>query len=195
MIAVYLRVSTNDKGQDTAMQLREIEAFLKAKNLTEFKIYEDKGFSGTKANRPALNQLMKDCRVGKISEVICWKLDRLFRSLKHLMNTLAEFETHSVKFVALKDGIDLSTASGRLMMQMIGAFAEFEASVIKERVIAGIENAKAKGICLGRPMARGAHVMAKLRSEGLSIRAIAQQMELPKSTIHNGLKRGMNENI
>lgn len=190
MIAIYLRVSTNDKGQDTAMQHREIQSFLKAKNVTEFKVYEDKGFSGTKANRPALNELLKDCKAGKISEVVCWKLDRLFRSLKHLMDTLAEFENREVKFVALKDGIDLSTATGRLMMHIIGAFAEFEAAVIKERVIAGIENAKAKGVRLGRPVATGAQVMLKLRSEGHSVREISERLEIPVRTVYNGLKRG-----
>lgn len=191
--AVYLRVSTDSvKGghiQSTDMQRMDIEIYLKANGITEFQIYEDKGFSGTKKDRPALKQLMADCRAGKVSMVICWRLDRLFRSLKNLMDSLSEFQELGIEFVALKDGIDLSTATGRLMMQILGAFSEFEAAVIKERVLSGIASAKAKGVRLGRPEKNGHSVMAKLRAEGKSLKEISEITELSRKTVYRTLSK------
>jgi DNA invertase Pin-like site-specific DNA recombinase len=194
-VAIYLRVSTentkNGHTQDTAMQRLDIENYLKTKDITGFQIYEDKGFSVTKKDRPALKKLMQDCRNGKISTVVCWKMDRLFRSLKNLMDTLAEFQTLQIEFVALKDGIDLSTATGRLMMQIIGAFAEFEAAVIKERVVSGLANARSKGIRLGRPLKPGHSVVGKLKGEGKSVKEIAEFTGLSKKTVYNILNKGV----
>lgn len=188
-VAIYVRVSTDTKdGQTTEMQVLEIKNYLKSKNVEDFQIYEDKGISGTKRDRPALNKLMKDCRDGKVSTIVCFKLDRLFRSLRDLMNTIVEFETLKVEFVALKDGIDLSTATGRLMMHIIGAFAEFEAAVIRERVISGIANAKSKGIKLGRPVKAGHLVVKKLKSEGKSVAEIANFTGLSKTSVYSTLK-------
>jgi len=193
-VAVYLRVSTenvkNGHVQDTAMQRLDIENYLKTKGVTEFEIYEDKGFSGTKKDRPALKKLMADCRQGKVKMVICWKMDRLFRSLKNLMDTLAEFQTFGIEFVALKDGIDLSSATGRLMMQILGAFSEFEAAVIKERVLSGLANARSKGVKLGRPFKKGHSVVEQLRSEGRTVKEIAEHTGLSKQTVYRSLDKG-----
>jgi DNA invertase Pin-like site-specific DNA recombinase len=93
---------------------------------------------------------MADARQRKLDVVLVWKLDRFGRSLKHLVNALAEFEALGITFASLKDNLDLSTPSGRLMFQIIGAMAEFERSLIQERVRAGLRNAKAKGRRLGR---------------------------------------------
>lgn len=196
-VAVYLRVSTentkNGHTQDTAMQRLDIENYLKSKGITEFQVYEDKGFSGTKKNRPALKKLMTDCKQGDVSMVVCWKMDRLFRSLSDLMHTLAEFSSQGIEFVALKDGIDLSTATGRLMMQIIGAFAEFEAAVIKERVISGLANARSKGVRLGRPVRAGHAVVGKLRNEGKSVFEIAKHTGMSERSVYRTLKEKANE--
>ncbi len=163
-VGVYLRVSSfkpkkdktgkllesRDKGQDTEMQLREIQAYLKAHNLTDYEVFEDKGVSGTKDSRPGLNRLMGEVKQRKIQMVICWKLDRLFRSLRHILNTLEDFEKHGVTFVALRDNIDLNTVSGRFMMQILAAVGEFEAAIGRERTIAGLNNARENGVKLGR---------------------------------------------
>lgn len=184
-IGVYLRVSTLDKGQDTGMQLREIKQYLAN---SEFQVYEDKGYSGTKTDRPALKRLLKDCKDGKISKVVCWKLDRFFRSLRHLINTLNDLETFEVGFAAIKDNIDLSTASGRLLMQIMGAFGEFEAAVIRERVLAGMANARSKGIKIGRPYAKGYHIIPKLKAQGMTAREISKHLGITIRTVYNGLK-------
>ncbi len=130
-VGIYLRVSTNE--QSTEIQRREILAFVGARGWEVSAIFEDK-LSGTKSDRPALSQLMTLVRSRKIDTVICWKLDRLFRSLRDLVTLLQELSDLNVSFVAIRDQIDLTTSSGRLMAQLLGAFAEFEASLIRERV-------------------------------------------------------------
>src|SRR5215468_11168966 len=107
--------------------------------------------SGSKDSRPALNRLMNDAQQRRIDAVLVWKLDRFGRSLRHLVNALAELEALGVAFISLRDNLDLSTPSGRLMFQIIGAMAEFERALITERVKAGVRNARAKGRKLGRP--------------------------------------------
>lgn len=191
-VAVYLRVSTegnkNGREQSTDMQRLEIESYLKSKDVTNFVVYEDKGISGTKKDRPALKRLMRDCKAGNVSMVVCYKLDRLFRSLRDLMDTIGTFQTLQIEFVAIKDGIDLSTATGRLMTHIIGAFAEFEAAVIKERVISGLANAKSKGVKLGRPHKKGHSVVQKLKDEGKTVAEIAEFVGLSRQTIYRTLK-------
>lgn len=113
---------------------------------------------------------------------INWKLDRLFRYLKDLVATLQEFTELGIQFINLKDNIDPTTSSGRLMMHMIGAFAEFEGSLIRERVKAGVSNARAKGRVLGRPKTCPRNEVIRLRSQGLSVRKIASELNISKTS-------------
>lgn len=193
-VAVYLRVSTenskNGHTQSTQMQKLEIETYLKAKGITEFEIYEDVGFSGTKKNRPALKKLMQDCKNGKISVVVCYKLDRLFRSLQNMIEVVAEFQKLEIEFVAVKDNINLDSASGKLMFHIIACFAEFEAATIKERINSGLANARSKGVRLGRPFKKGHSVVAKLKSEGRTVKEIADHTGLSRATVYKTLKQG-----
>lgn len=180
-IGVYVRCSTLD--QDTGLQKRDILEFTKARGWDSVTVYEDAGKSGTTANRPQLKQMMRDVRERKLDAVICWKMDRLFRSLKDLVLTLEEFEDLGVKFISLKDAIDLTTSQGRLLMQLLGAFAEFESNLIRERVRAGLRNAKANGIILGRPQKRDDNRIHCLRFQGRSIREIALELNLSQATV------------
>jgi DNA invertase Pin-like site-specific DNA recombinase len=113
--------------------------------------YIDIGVSGSKERRPELNKLVADAHLRRFDVVLVWKLDRLGRSLRHLVNSLAELESLGIDFVSLRDNLDLTTPSGRLMFQIIGAMAEFERALIQERVKAGMRNARAKGRRIGRP--------------------------------------------
>ena len=193
--AIYVRVSTdamkNGHIQTTDMQKLEIENYLKIKGITEFKIYEDVGISGTKKDRPGLKKLMNDCRNRKVNLVVCWKMDRLFRSLKDLMDTLSEWQTLGVEFISVKDNVDLSTSSGRLLMQVLGAFSEFEVSVIRERVNSGIANARSKGIILGRPKKPGHDVIKTMREEGKSVSEISTYLNLSRQTIYRELRESV----
>jgi len=114
--------------------------------------YVDEGESGAKDSRPALDRMMADAQAGKLDLVAVWKLDRLGRSLPHLLRLLDQFQGWGVGFVSLRDaGIDTTTAAGRLMLQLVGAFAEYERNLIQERIVAGVRRAQAAGIHCGRP--------------------------------------------
>lgn len=183
--AVYLRVSTQDQSTDA--QRQEINSFIQAKRYKNIRIYEDKA-TGTNNNRPMLRKLLQDCNSRQVGIVICYKLDRFFRSLKDLINTLQQLDELKIAFIALKDNVDLSTPSGRLMMHMIGAFAEFEASLIQERVKSGLKAAKARGIVLGRPRLYESTIPRLMRKQGHSIREISRKLGIPKSTVNDLIK-------
>jgi DNA invertase Pin-like site-specific DNA recombinase len=122
---------------------------------------------------------MADAHTRRFDVVLVWKIDRFGRSLKHLVNALADLDAYGVAFVSLRDNLDLSTPSGRLMFQIIGAMAEFERSLIQERVRAGLRNAKLKGKTLGRPrrIVNGDQ-MARLRKQGASLREMQRRLGL-----------------
>jgi DNA invertase Pin-like site-specific DNA recombinase len=111
--AIYARVSTSNNGQDPAMQTRELEEYCQRRCWEIAGCYVDNGISGSKESRPELDRLMGDARQRKLDVVLVWKLDRFGRSLRHLVNALAEFEALGVAFVSLRDNLDLSTPSGR----------------------------------------------------------------------------------
>jgi DNA invertase Pin-like site-specific DNA recombinase len=149
--AFYVRVSKAKGQQDPEVQLNDLRPFAAARGWQLLADpYVDR-LTGSVEARPALNRLMADAKARRFDIVCVWKMDRFARSLKHLINALAEFEALGVAFVSLRDNLDLTTPSGRLMFQIIGAMAEFERSLIQERVCAGLRNARAKGRILGRP--------------------------------------------
>src|SRR5207237_5905094 len=113
--------------------------------------YVDQGVSGAKDRRPALDQLTTDVRRHKIQAVVCWRLDRLGRNLRHLVLLLDEWQARGVAFVTLGEGIDTSTPAGRLVAGVLASIAEFERSRCQERIVAGLARAKAQGQRLGRP--------------------------------------------
>src|SRR4030042_5174745 len=186
--AIYARVSTLDKGQDTEVQLRDLRSYAQARGWIIAGEYIDKGQSGAKDRRPALDRMLKDVRKRKVDLVLCWRLDRLGRSLKHLILTLDELQSVGVGFVSYNENLDLTTSTGRLMFQLLGACAEFERNLIRERVKAGLANAKAKGAKLGRPSPEfDEEELIRLRKSGLTIRGIAERLNLRKSFVHKTL--------
>ncbi|MCB0362219.1 MAG: recombinase family protein [Bdellovibrionales bacterium] len=190
-VAIYLRVSTQD--QNTDLQRVELESFIKSKRWTVTDIFEDKA-TGTNANRPSFKALMDGVRSNKFDVVICWKLDRLFRSLKDLILTLQVLSDQSVEFIALKDNIDLTTSTGRLLMHILGAFGEFEASIIRTRVKAGLEQARRRGVTLGRRKSRPSELIRELRSKGYTYRRISELAGCSVSTAWSELNHGKFEN-
>lgn len=186
--AIYARVSTLDKGQDTEVQLRDLRSYAQARGWIIASEYVDKGQSGAKDRRPELDRLMRDVRKRKVDLILCWRLDRLGRSLKHLILTLDELQSVGVGFVSYNENLDLTTSTGRLMFQLLGAFAEFERNLIKERVKAGLAHAKAKGAKLGRPSPEfNEGELIRLRKSGVTIRGIAERLNLRKSFVHKTL--------
>jgi len=186
--AIYARVSTRDKGQDADLQLRELREYALQRGWTVIGEYVDEGISGSKDSRPQLNRLMLDAKQRRIDCVLVWKLDRFGRSLKHLVNALAELEAVGVSFVSLRDAFDLTTPAGRLMFGVVAAMAEFECDLIRERVKAGIANARAKGRRVGRqPIGIDRGKLTAMRSSGHTIRTIAQTLGCSRSLVHKTL--------
>jgi DNA invertase Pin-like site-specific DNA recombinase len=188
-VALYARVSTSNGQQDPEMQLRELREYADRREMTIVGEYIDR-MTGSKDSRPSLNRLMADASRRKFDAVLVWKLDRFGRSLRHLVNALAELEAMGLTFISLRDNLDLSTPSGRLMFQIIGAMAEFERSLIQERVKAGLRNAKAKGRHLGRPRANVDESRVEaLRASGASWRAVAEKLGVGVGTVHRIAQR------
>ncbi len=184
-VGIYSRVSTLNKGQDPEVQLRELREYATQRGWQVVEEYTDHGISGAKASRPALNRLMADAQRRRIDAILVWRLDRFGRSLRHLVNALAELDAWGVAFVSLRDSLDLTTPAGRLMCSVLGALAEFERELIRERVKAGLRNAKAKGRKLGRPRVYvNEDKVDELRAAGLSWREVAVQLGVGVGTVH-----------
>ena len=147
--AVYARVSTTE--QTTLNQLIDLHRYCQARVWEDTVEYVDEGVSGSKDSRPALDRLVRDAKRRSVDVLVVWKLDRLGRSLRHLILLLDELTALGVAFVSLGEGIDTSTPAGRLQLHVLGAIAEFERDRIRERVKAGLVRAKAQGRRLGRP--------------------------------------------
>jgi len=187
-VALYARVSTLDKGQDVELQLSELRDFARQRGFEIVREYVDRGVSGAKESRPALNELMSDAGRRKFDAVLVWKLDRFARSVRHLVNALAEFDALKVSFISLRDNIDLTTPAGRLMFHVIAAMAEFERCLIAERVRAGMKRAQAKGKRLGQPRLSVDTVgILQMQSQGRSLRAISRDLGISDATVRRRL--------
>src|SRR5246500_5393773 len=150
--AMYVRVSSGE--QNTGAQERELREYVQRRGWKLQQIYRDQGVSGASSNRPALNELLKACRRGSVDVVVVWKFDRFARSLKQLMSGLEMCRAMGIDFVSVTESMDTSLPAGELGFQMIGAVAQFERSLIAERVKSGLANARARGKVLGRPALR-----------------------------------------
>lgn len=180
--ALYVRISTDD--QNTQMQLDALRQYVEARKLVVFKEYSDTS-SGAKTSRPALNEMLADARRRKFDTLLVWKIDRLGRSVVHLLSILTELQTLGVAFASLQEAIDTETPSGKMVFTFLGAVAEFERTLIAERVRAGMQAAKKRGKHCGRPPAKVDLALAKkMRSEGRTLRDIAQITGTSHATIH-----------
>lgn len=189
--AIYTRVSTEE--QSSEMQKREILAFLQYKQLSEYENYCDEGYTGSNEDRPDLIRLVNDIKMGKVETLVVWKLDRLFRSLSKLLAFMELVKAQNVKFIAVKDNIDITTPMGMCYLGIFGAIGQFEREMIKERTKSGLANAKAKGIKLGAPVRIGNEIKSKvleLRKQGLSYKVISKQTDISVATAHAIVKQG-----
>jgi DNA invertase Pin-like site-specific DNA recombinase len=174
--AIYVRVSTAE--QETDLQEAELREYCGRRGW-EAILYRDKGQSGAKQDRPALNSLLSDLRKRKVDVILVWSLDRLARSLKHLLNISEECKSLGVDLVSLRQSIDTTLPAGRLTFQILGAVAEFERELLRERVKAGMAQARRAGKNIGRPALRrfGSAELDRirlLRMQGVSVRRLAK---------------------
>ena len=176
---LYARVSTVD--QEPENQLGELRRYVQARGWTAQE-YVDRGVSGAKDRRPALDNLLRDARQRRFDVLVCWRLDRLGRNLKHLITLLDDLQALGIAFVSLAEGIDATTPAGKLQMHILGAIAEFERGRIRERVLAGLQRARAQGRRLGRPQARVP--VERLQSvAGLPAHLAAERLGVSRSTV------------
>jgi DNA invertase Pin-like site-specific DNA recombinase len=188
--AIYARVSTN--GQTTDNQVRELRKVAKRHGWKISAEYIDHGVSGAKGRdkRPELDKLLKAANRREFDIIMAWSVDRLGRSLQHLVGFLDEIHAKGVDLYLHQQNIDTSTPSGKAMFQMAGVFAEFERSMIQERVRAGLERAREQGKVLGRPKvsARIETLIRQKRNKGMGILKIAREVGVGTSVVQRVLK-------
>ena len=188
--ALYMRVSTTN-GQTTDNQRLELEAWAKRSGIEIAAVFEDNGISGAKGRdkRPGLDAMLKAATRREFDVIAAWSVDRLGRSLQDLIATLGELHAAGVDLVLLQQGLDTRSPAGKAMFGMLGVFAEFERSIIRERVNAGLARARKQGKKLGRPKA-GYDVerrIVRLRGQGAGINAIAKKIGCGSSTVRRVL--------
>ena len=185
-VAAYVRVSTG--GQDTAMQMADIQRLAELRGWQIVATVEEKA-SGAKT-RPARQRLITEAKAGAYDAICVWKLDRWGRSTVDVLTTVTELDSAGVAFVSVQDSIDMTTAQGRLMVQLLAAFAEFERAQIRERVLAGLRHAKRHGTRTGKAIGRPATAAERkprieaLVEQGISLPEIARRLEMPYSSVH-----------
>jgi DNA invertase Pin-like site-specific DNA recombinase len=187
-VALYTRVSTGEQNAD--LQSNELTEYAAFRKWEIIDTYSDK-MSGAKDKRPALDRLMADAKRGRFDVVAVWRFDRFARSTSHLLRALEEFAALGIDFVSLKESIDTSTPTGKMIFTVLAAVAELERSTIRERVIAGQRAAKRRGVRFGRPTVEvDTALVGNLRSKGLSWRDIAERTGVPKDTCIRASERG-----
>ena len=186
-VIIYARVSTKEQNVD--MQLSDLKSYAELRKLRVVEVYIDYA-SGAKSDRVNYQKLFNDVRKRKTDVVLVWKFDRFARSTKELINALEEFNSLGVDFISYKENVDTSTPAGKILFTMISAFAEFERSIIRERVIAGMEKAKARGARIGRPKIPPftKQKVIMLQEKGLTYKEIIKLVKISKSAYYEIIK-------
>jgi DNA invertase Pin-like site-specific DNA recombinase len=181
-IGIYARVSTKD--QSCELQIRDLRAYCTARGFELAHEYVDVGQSGAKDSRPELNKLMDDARKRQFDAIVVWRFDRFARSTKHLLTALEEFRSLGIQFISYQENVDTSTPLGQALFTIVSAVAQLERELIRERVSAGIRNARANGKQLGRPKSsiHRAQVL-QLREQGYSLQQIATNLGIGYGTV------------
>ena len=185
--ALYMRVSTKGHGQTTETQALALCDYAAHRGFEIVEEYRDEGISGSKDSRPALDRLMKDARARKFDVVIVARFDRFARSVSHVLRALEEFSHLGVDFVSLSESIDTSTPMGKMIFTVLGAVAELERNLIKERVHMGISRARKQGKRLGRPKRIFDREQARTMLQSMSVREVARQLGVSRGVVDRAL--------
>src|SRR5689334_18996705 len=181
--ALYMRVSTKGHGQTTETQTVALREYAAHRGFQIIEEYRDEGISGSKDSRPALDKLMRDARARRFDVVIVARFDRFARSVSHLLRALEEFNHVGVDFVSLSESIDTSTPVGRMIFTVLGAVAELERNLIKERVQMGISRARKQGKALGRPKRIFDREKARTLLQTMSVREAARRVGISRGVV------------
>lgn len=187
-VAIYVRVSTTEQSPQS--QLNDLRVLAEQRDLVIVEEYVDHGVSGVRTSRPALDRLLADARRGKFDVVATWAFDRLARSVGHLIRMLDELQELGIEFLSYREALDTNGPMGRAITVILGAIAELERSIIRERVCAGIRRARREGRRLGRhPVLLDGDAIVENRKHGASIRQLAAMYGTSKSTIQRILTK------
>ena len=191
--SLYCRVSTSTKDQTTENQLRELHSYCERMGYEVVKVYEDE-VSGAKSRekRPAYSELCKDAFLKKFDVIIGWDVSRFGRSMKEFVHFLSDMDDKGIGVIAVKNGLDTSSSSGRMMMKLIGVLEEWNREMLVERTNAGLARTVTNGTKLGRKKTVTDKItdqIIELRTEKKSIRAIASEVGVSTATVQRELKR------
>jgi DNA invertase Pin-like site-specific DNA recombinase len=189
-VGLYLRVST--AGQTVENQRQDLMRVAEQRGWHVVEEYVDHGISGSKGRdqRPAFHKLTRDAAAGKLDMVAAWSIDRVGRSLQHLVEFMEELKHQGVGLYLHQQNVDSSTAAGKAMLSMCGVFAEFERSIIVERINAGLARARAEGKRLGRPSVEDASVekqIIAMRAKGDGVLKIGRALKIGTARVQRVL--------
>ena len=190
-VAIYARVSTSDKDQEPETQLMPLRDFVQAQDWDVYDEYVDRASANDQAHRTEWRRLLDDAAKRRFKVVLVFKLDRAFRSVKHMHDTLSVWELVGVSFKSSREQFDTSTALGRLLMNLLAALAEFELELIRERVKAGMDRARRQGKRIGRPKVmdrrgfknRFGAILERLSDGDISRRKAAKELGIGYATL------------
>jgi DNA invertase Pin-like site-specific DNA recombinase len=188
-VAIYCRVSTASQSVDP--QESALQEYAVRRDWTQLRVFKDHAISGATDRRPALDQLMQECRRGLIDVVLVWKFDRFGRSMRHLIDVLEEFRQLKIDFISLTEAVDTSTPAGRMFFSIVAVMANFERELIAERVRLGLAEARRNGRRLGRPPINTLNeektrALLKERAEShASLRALARKYRVSLWHVHS----------
>ena len=190
-VAIYARVSTTSQTVDN--QLQELRAVASRLNYEIVGVFADQGISGSKGRdqRPAFDDLLKRATRREFDLIMVWSIDRLGRSIQHLVSFLNEIQALGIDLYCHQQALDTTTPSGRMIYSVFSALAEFEREMIRERIIAGQKRAKSQGVKIGRPTKMNDAVRASvrmLRDKGVPIRQISKRLEIGVGTVYSVLR-------
>jgi DNA invertase Pin-like site-specific DNA recombinase len=186
--AIYARVSTLD--QTPTNQLQDLRQMAAQRGLEVVREYVDKGISGARARRPALDQMMADARRGQFDAVLVWAADRIARSVKHFLDVLEELQHLNIAFISYRETIDTTGPLGRAIMVIVGAIAELERSLIIERVRAGMRRARLEGRHIGRrPLDVDRDAILHDRAHGMTLTQVAQNHQISRALVSKILRK------
>ena len=174
LTCLYIRVSTLDQVGGAESQTRALLEWCQKNDITNYEIFADHGISGAKENRPALNRLMERVATNDCEQVVCFAFSRMARSTTHLLKVLEFCKRHSTRFWSITEALDTNSPMGICLFTILGCLAQLERELIRERVIAGLKNARAKGKIIGRKRMRNDLLIHSLLDSGMSFRTIAK---------------------
>ncbi len=192
--ALYMRVSTLDQHPES--QLHDLRGLAAQRGYEIVEEYVDHGISGTRVRRPGLDRLMADARHGRFDVVLVWACDRLARSVKHFVDTLAEFDHLGVAFLSFREQIDTAGPLGRAILIIVGAIAELERALIVERVRAGMRRARLEGRRIGRqPLNVDRAAIIRDRARGMSLSELAKAYRISRSSVCRVLRQSSQQMV